>query len=224
MPRIARAVASGLPHHIVQRGNNKEKVFRCDDDMKKYLSLLKDYSVKWDAPILAYCLMSNHVHILARPLRDESLCKMMQGVTLCFTQHVNRKYKRTGRLWESRYHSCIVDNERYLWAVARYVQQNPVRAKITKNAEDYQYSSARAHLCGPNDGTLGETFFEAGQRDDYMEFMRTSVGKEELDDIRNRTKSGRPIGSENFILKIERKLDRIFTAKPRGRPKKREVE
>lgn len=223
MPRIARAVASGLPHHIVQRGNNRERVFLSEVDKEKYLSLLKNYSVKWDAPILAYCLMSNHVHILARPLKDESLFKMMQGVTLCFTQHVNRKYKRTGRLWESRYHSCIVDKERHLWAVARYIEQNPVRAKITKKAEDYQYSSAKAHLCGSNDGILGETLFEAGQRNDYIEFMRASIKKEELEVIRNRTKSGCPIGSENFILKIERKLDRIFTAKPRGRPRKEDA-
>ena len=103
MPRIARAVATGYPHHVVQRGNNREKVFLNKEDRERYLSLLKKYSDKWDSPILAYCLMSNHVHLLLMPDMEKSLYKMMQGVTLCYTQYVNRTYKRTGRLWESRY-------------------------------------------------------------------------------------------------------------------------
>src|SRR3989304_3592865 len=183
MSRIARAVALGFPHHIVQRGNNREKVFLNKEDKEKYLSLLKKYSGKWDSPILAYCLMSNHVHLLTRPTKNESLCKMMQGITLCYTQYINRTYKRTGRLWESRYHSSIVDKEKYLWAVARYIEQNPVRVKIV---------------------------------------MKASIKEEEINSIRNHTKNGRPMGSESFIEKMERKLDRIFKSKPRGRPKKGE--
>jgi len=114
MPRIARAVALEFPHHVVQRGNNREKVFINEEDKKKYLSLLKEYSGKWDTYIPAYCLMSNHVHLLTRPIKNESLYKIMQGITLCYTQYFNRTYKRTGRLWESRYHSCVVDKEKYL--------------------------------------------------------------------------------------------------------------
>src|SRR3990172_2992129 len=128
MPRIARAVALEFPHHVVQRGNNREKVFINEEDKKKYLSLLKEYSGKLDTYIPAYCLMSNHVHLLTRPIKNESLYKMMQGITLYYTQYFNRTYKRTGRVWESRYHSCVVDKEKYLWAVARYIEQNPVRA------------------------------------------------------------------------------------------------
>jgi len=122
------------PNHVVQRGNNKEKVFINEEDKKKYLSLLKEYSGKWDTYILAYCLMNNHVHLLTRPIKNESLYKMMQGITLCYTQYFNRTYERTGRLWESRYPSCVVDKEKYLWAVARYIEQNPERVKIVKKA------------------------------------------------------------------------------------------
>jgi putative transposase len=125
MPRIARAVATGFPHHVIQRGNNREEVFFDKKDREQYLLLLKRYAGKWISPILAYCLMNNHVHLLTKPKEEESLYKMMQGVSLCYTQYVNRKYKRTGSLWESRYHSCIVDKEKYLWAVARYIEQNP---------------------------------------------------------------------------------------------------
>jgi len=186
MPRIARAVAKGYPHHVVQRGNNKQKVFFDDRDKTEYLSLLKKYSEKWTSPVLAYCLMSNHIHLLSKPNNEESLHKMMQGVTLCYTQYINRKYKRSGRLWESRYHSCVVDKDRYLWAVARYIEQNPVRAKMVTRAEDYAYSSAHAHLSSTKDEVLSEELFEESQRKDYVKLISTPNSEEELTDIRDR--------------------------------------
>ena len=180
MPRIARAVALEFPHHVVQRGNNREKVFINEEDKKKYLSLLKEYSSKWDTYILAYCLMSNHVHSLTRPITNESLYKMMQGITLCYTQYFNRTYKRTGRLWESRYHSCVVDKEKYLWAAARYIEQNPVRVKIVKKAADYPYSSAKAHIQGLQDEILGEALFESRQMEDYLELIKAGIKEAEI--------------------------------------------
>ena len=123
-------------------------------------------------------------------------------------------------MWESRYHSCIVDKEKYLWAVARYIEQNPVRAKIVNKAEDYPYSSAKAHIHGVKDEILGGTLFEGRQRNDYRELMKASSREEEINNIRKHTRNGRPIGSESFIEKMEHKLDRIFKLKSRGRPKK----
>src|SRR3989338_3850199 len=191
MSRMARAVALGFPHHVVQRGNNREKVFLSKADKEKYLSLLKKYSGKWNSPILAYCLMSNHVHLLTRPTKNESLYKMMQGITLCYTQYINRTYKRTGRLWESRYHSSIVDKEKYLCAVARYIEQNPVRGEIVNKAEDYPYSSAKAHIHGVKDEILGEALFEGRQREDYIELMKASIKEEDdINSIRNYTRTG----------------------------------
>ena len=221
MPRIARAIATGFPHHVIQRGNNKEKVFFDKKDREQYLSLLKKYVDKWDSPILAYCLMSNHVHLLMRPKEEESLYKMMQGVTLCYTQYINRKYKRTGRLWESRYHSCIVDKELYLWAVARYIEQNPTRTRIVKKEEDFPYSSARAHIYNVKDEVLGEDLFEEGQRKDYRKFLRTGIPEEEKNRIRYSTRTGRPFGSETFVRNMEKKLDRRFLLKSPGRPRKK---
>ncbi|MCL5023053.1 MAG: transposase [Nitrospirae bacterium] len=220
MPRIARAVEVGFPHHIVQRGNNREDVFLAKEDREIYLGLLRKYSEKWDSPLLAYCLMSNHVHLLTRPKKDVSLYKMMQGLTLCYTQHVNRTYGRTGRLWESRYHSCIVDKEKYLWAVARYIEQNPVRAKIVKRAAQYPYSSAGAHITGKRDDILGEELFEEGQRGDYREMLRASLSEEEMEGIRYSTKTGRPFGRRTFMETIEKKLQRRFIPKSPGRPRR----
>ena len=222
MPRIARAVAPEFPHHVVQRGNNKEKIFFLKEDNEKYLSLVKKYSEKWNSPILAYCLMSNHVHLLTKPKEEESLYKMMQGITLCYTQYINRTYKRTGRLWESRYHSCIVDKERYLWAVARYIEQNPRRARIVKKEEDYPYSSARDHIVGIEDKILGEELFEKRQRKDYIKFIRESISEEQIKSIRYYTRTGRPFGSKDFISKMEKKLERALVLRLPGRPKKKE--
>src|SRR4030043_1394593 len=208
MPRIARAVAIGFPHHVIQRGNNKEKVFFDKKDREQYLSLLKKYADKWDSPILVYCLMSNHVHLLMRPKEEGSLYKMMQGVTLCYTQYINRKYKRTGRLWESRYYSCIVDKERYLWAAARYIEQNPVRVKRVKGVEDYPYYSAGAHVKGIKDELLTKELFQDGQRKEYIELLGMDMSEKEINSIRYNTRTGRPFGSEAFIKKLEKKLER----------------
>jgi putative transposase len=220
MPRIARAVAVGFPHHIIQRGNNRQKVFFAQETRKKYLSLLKEYLEKWDASLLVYCLMSNHVHLLIRPNLEESLAKIMQGVSLCYTQYFNRRYKKTGRLWESRYHSCIVDKERYLWMVARYIEQNPVRAKIVRNAENYSYSSARAHITGEEDKILGEALFSEDERSEYIRFIKASIPEKEITAIRKATRTGVPLGNEKFIKQIKKVLKRGFGKMSPGRPRK----
>jgi len=221
MPRIGRAVAAGFPHHVIQRGNNREEVFFDAKDRKKYLALLKKYSVKWESTIISYCLMSNHIHLLTKPKSNESLYKMMQGLTLCYTQYFNRTYQRTGRLWECRYHSCIVDHEKYLWAVARYVEQNPVRAGMVEKAEDYPYSSARAHVNGSKDAVLGEELFSNDRKADYTLLLRSDMPRKEIEHLRYVTKTGRPFGNEGFVVEMERKLERRLSQRQRGRPRKK---
>ncbi|ODS34744.1 MAG: hypothetical protein SCARUB_00004 [Candidatus Scalindua rubra] len=220
MPRIARIVATGYPHHILQRGNNREKVFVAKKDFKKYLSLLEKYSTEKDAVILAYCLMSNHIHLLVKPLGEESLFKMMQGITLCYTQYFNRKNKRTGRLWECRYHSTIIDGEKYLWAVSHYIEKNPVRAGIVKNAEDYPYSSARAHILGESNVLLSEPLFDEGEVSSYRRFIVGEEDKVSLNDIRRQTRLGKPLGDRGFLEILSKKLSCNLDFRPKGRPKK----
>ncbi len=220
MPRIGRAVAAGFPHHVIQRGNNREEVFFEKDDRKQYLSLLKKYASKWTSPVMAYCLMTNHVHLLTKPGSEESLFKMMQGLTLCYTQYMNRTYGRTGRLWESRYHSCIVDHEKYLWAVARYIEQNPVRAGMVEKAEDYPYSSALAHVKGSKDAVIGEDLFTNDRRQDYVLLLRSDVPRKEIERLRYATRTGRPFGTEGFVVEMENKLERRLLQRPKGRPRR----
>lgn len=198
MPKKPRAIAVDFPHHIVHRGNNRGRVFFDRPDWAEYLRLLKKYSRKWKCPLLAYCLMTNHVHLLARPKTPDSLPKMMQGVALCYAQYMNRKYRRTGRFWETRYHSSIIEDERYFWAVVRYIEQNPWRARLVDHEQDYPYSSAKAHLEGKVDDLLGERFDE-WERNEYASFLRENVPKGETKRITEAIRTGTPFGSNAFI-------------------------
>ncbi len=220
MPRIARIIGVGLPHHIVQRGNNKERVFQDKEDFETYLSLLRKYSEEKEAALVAYCLMSNHVHLLARPLEDKALPKMMQGVALCYTQYFNKKNGRTGRLWECRYSSTVVDEERYLWAVTSYIENNPVRAGIVKKPDDYKYSSARAHLLGQTDGLLKDLIFDRGELSEYKRLMKKEQNEEMLEEIRGKTRLGKPLGDERFLTVLSEKLERVLEFRSKGRPRK----
>ncbi|MDI6732685.1 MAG: transposase [Planctomycetota bacterium] len=210
MPRIARAVAVDFPHHIIQRGNNRQKVFFAVDTRRKYLDMLKDYAERWDISILAYCLMTNHIHLLVKPHEENSLAKMMQGVSQGYSKYINKRYKRTGRLWESRYYSCVVDEDSYLWQVARYIEKNPKRAGMVRQEEDYPYSSARAHVLDVPDKILGEQLFDKEEKNDYIEFLKEEPAEKEINTIRKATKIGRPLGDENFIIKIGKLLGRHF--------------
>jgi putative transposase len=221
MPRIARVCAAGYPHHITQRGNNKEKVFSADEDRRFYLEVLQRYGNKHGIEILAYCLMGNHVHIFGVPDKDTSLAKGIGGTNLMYTQYINRKYNRSGRLWQNRFFSAIVEEEPYLWAVMRYIEQNPVRAKIVKRAEEYQWSSAMAHVIGIKDDVLSrQSWFNDEERREYEKLLRQQ--DDEIDvAIRRATSTGRPLGSEGFIRKLKRIVKRDLIPRKGGRPKRK---
>ena len=223
MPRVARIIGPHYPHHVIQRGNNRSDVFYDQADRRFYLSLLRKYSEKWDARVLAYCLMSNHVHLLVRPSRLASLPKLMQGVGLCYTQAVNRKYDRTGRLWESRYFSSVVEEERYLWAVTRYIEQNPVRAGLTTQPEEYPYSSASAHVLGTADPVIGESIVDFQETGAYSAFMQSSPS-DEINLIRRQTRLGKPIGTERFNAQFGVTIGRSTFRRPHGQPRLAETQ
>ncbi len=224
MPRIARVCVEGYPHHITQRGNNKEKTFFDDEDKRFYLNALKRYKDKYKMKILAYCLMENHVHILAVPENKISLAKGIGGTNLLYTQYINRKYNRSGRLWQNRFFSSVVEENLYLWAVVKYIELNPVRVNIVKEAEDYQWSSAKAHILGAKDDILStEDYFNEKEIEFYRTFLKQEDKKFNTF-IRKAMSTGRPLGSENFIKKLERLLKRELFPKKGGRPKKSQKE
>ena len=144
MPRIARAIAVGCAHHITQRGNNRQDVFFVDEDRRVYLELLQEQAQKYGLEILAYCLMTNHVHLVAIPHEEEALAQAIGRTHFRYTQYVNRFHGRSGHLWQGRFHSCALDG-RHLWPALKYVELNPVRAKLCRRAWQYPWSSAALH-------------------------------------------------------------------------------
>ena len=165
--------------------------------------------------------MGNHVHVLAVPEKETTLARGIGGTNLLYTQYINRKYNRSGRLWQNRFFSSVVEEEPYLWAVMRYIEQNPVRAKLVKRAEDYEWSSARAHVSGIKDEVLSyESWFNAKEIKSYREFIREEASEINAA-IRRATSTGRPLGSEGFIKKLEMILKRDLFPKKGGRPKKK---
>src|SRR6266849_9968154 len=147
MGRIARVVAQGVPHHITQRGNARQIVFNDAKDRRIYLELLRYYTEKFRLRIWAWCLMSNHVHLLAVPETAESLKRALGQAHHDYARYRNAQLATCGHLWQSRYYSCPVDQSG-LWPVMAYIERNPVRAGLVEVAEDYVWSSARAHVIG----------------------------------------------------------------------------
>jgi putative transposase len=205
---------------VVHRGNNKQPIFHDEEDMDRYVRLVKVYKTKWDCKILGYSLMPNHVHLLIVPSGNPGLAKAMQGISLCYTQDFNRKYKRTGRLWEARYFSSIIDRDHYLWAVVRYVDWNSVRAGIVKKPEDYKWSSAKAHMLGIEDPLVNprdlEEYAERGQ---YQGYLVNPESEKEIGIIQEMTRKGLPIGNIEFQRLVESKTKRKLIRKM-GRPHK----
>jgi putative transposase len=172
MPRIARIVAPGYPHHITQRGNNRAVVFFDDQDRRTYLQLLAKYSKLFALQIWAYCLMDNHVHLLAVPEKENALARGIGLTNQVYTQYLNRKRNQSGRIWQNRFFSCLVENDQYLWTVARYIERNPIKAGLVKNAEDYHWSSASAHMTSTKDDLLQEpSWLEDAANVSYAEFI-----------------------------------------------------
>jgi putative transposase len=220
MPRIARVVVPEYPHHITQRGTNKSSIFFDEEDRTYFLQCLNSWSEKTEVNIWAYCLMTNHFHLLLEPTKAQNLGRCLHGTTFRYAQHYNLKYARSGRLWQNRYFSCPVDKEQYLWTVVRYIEKNPVRAKIIKKAEDWKWSSARAHISGHKDEHLRLfDWLSPAERADYGRFLNDSGND---DEIRKATSTGRPLGDVSFVEKLEELLGRHLKPKKRGRPRRKE--
>ncbi|NCO52511.1 MAG: transposase [Deltaproteobacteria bacterium] len=216
MPRIARVVAPGYPHHITQRGTNRSGIFLNDQDRILFLHTLSQWTQRTGTRVWAYCLMDNHFHLLLEPLDVEGLGKCLHGTTFRYAQYFNRKYGRSGRLWENRYFSCPVNKDEYLWSVVRYIERNPVRAKIVERVDDWKWSSGRAHIHGVPDQVINLfEWFDKSERTDYAAF----VSQEGEDDpVRRATSTGRPLGSSTFLEILERQLGRSLKQGKRGRP------
>lgn len=216
MARLARVVAAGVPHHVTQRGNRRQPTFFSDEDYAGYMALLKEWCPRWGVEIWAYCLMPNHVHLIAVPATAEALARAIGEVHRRYSRAVNFRKGWRGYLWQGRFASFPLDDA-HLWNAARYVLLNPVRAGLAKRAEDWPNSSARVHRSGESDGLVKV----AGLADvlrDWDAFLQVGPAGE-FDVIRRHVKTGRPLGPDGFVSGLERRLGRRLTPGRPGRPR-----
>lgn len=231
MPRNARIIIDNYPHHIIQRGHNRQVVFATDDDFLFYLDNLREWKEKFGCKIYAYCLMTNHVHLIIDPGADErNLSMLMKRVAGRQTRYVNKMAKRSGTLWEGRYKSSPISTDNYLLACCRYVELNPVRAGIVAVPEDYRWSSYRAKVGMTKQDWLdfdphylGLASTAKKRRKEYRDFILGTISDEELEQIRNAVQRGQLTGNDKFVEEIEAKVGKRIEFRGQGRPRKAKI-
>ncbi len=217
MPRIARLIVPGLPHHIIQRGNRRQRVFFADSDKKAYLEILKAQCERFGVVIWSYCLMDNHVHFVAVPKKEESLRSAFGQTHRRYTRMINFRERWRGYLWQGRFLSYVLDQQ-HLYAAVRYVETNPVKAAIVIKAQDYPWSSARTRVLKLKDELLSD-FFLTEEIQDWSDYLASASNKE-INLIQGHLSSGKPLGSDEFIEMLEDKTGRMLRKiKPGPKPK-----
>lgn len=223
MPRLARIVVVDFPHHITQRGNSRQDVFFVDDDRRVYLELLKQQSEKYGLEIVGYCLMSNHIHLIATPRGEDSLARAVGRTHFMYSQYINRFHKRSGHLWQGRFYSCALD-KRHFWSAMKYVELNPVRAKICRRPWRYDWCSASAHTDENSQSELLNLsrWYNMVSAREWKDLLQDGLEESAIQKLRLNTHTGRPLGSDSFLSKLERVLGRRVRPLPVGRPGKKE--
>jgi putative transposase len=211
----------------VQRGNNRQAIFLDDNDYQIYLDWLADAAGNYGCLVHAYVLMTNHVHLLLTPNGDESISTTLQALGRRFVPYVNRSHGRTGTLWEGRFKASLIQEERYLLACYRYIEMNPIRARMVKKPEDYRWSSYRANAFGEHDSlvTPHELYLALGatvekRQTAYRDLFTTRLDPEIIRDVRACLQTGTPLGNDRFRAQIEQSLGVKLGHSNRGRPKK----
>lgn len=216
MGRVARVVVPGTPHHVTQRGNRRAQVFEAGEDYETYLRMLKKYATQHGLAVWAYCLMPNHIHIVAVPEREKSLAAALRDAHTAYALYFNARTSQIGHVWQGRFYSTPMDDE-HLWTAVRYVEQNPIRAKLVDVAASYPWSSAAAHCGFRTDPLLARGFPPPGIIEDWETWLAMEEPAAQTERIRRNTNTGRPCGSDDFVAHLERQLGRRLRPQKRGR-------
>ena len=226
MPRRPRVHLDNVPLHIVQRGHNREPCFFTEEDYQSYLHWLGEALTEAGCLLHAYVLMTNHVHLLLTPGQAGLVPKLVISLGRRYVQYINRTYRRTGTLWDSRYKSSLVQAETYLLTCQRYIELNPVRAAMVEDPAHYRWSSYRANGLGQADvmvtphslyQALGRTGTE--RQAAYRALFRAHLDRDAIGDIRLALNQNQPLGNERFYAKIEQMTGVRREIKSRGRPR-----
>jgi putative transposase len=228
MPRPLRPIDEGLIYHVIDRGNNRQNVFHKPGDFEAFLGAIADLKQRKPFDLYGYCLLNNHFHLLLRP-RGVPISRIMQSLLVSHTQRYHKHHRSGGHVWQGRFKSPVIQNDEHLLTVLRYIEANPLRARIVKRAEGYRWSSYRAHGLGEPDQLIDKlTNYEelspyAAVRQRVWQRMVHQVMKEEtLAAIRRSSATGLPFGKEAWVSRLAKKLDLDLTIRPRGRPRKSE--
>ncbi|MBN2866843.1 MAG: transposase, partial [Thiotrichales bacterium] len=227
MARLPRFNVIGQPQHIIVRGNNREPIFYDEADYLFYLDKLQQACQKHLCQLHAFVLMTNHVHLLITPNAENAISKAMQMIGRYYVQYFNQRYQRTGTLWEGRYKATLIDSESYALSCYRYIELNPVRAKMVEHAAQYPWSSYRCNAMGescdlitPHPLYLSLAPSQAERTQAYRALFDFKMPNKTLDEIREATNKAWVLGSDYFKNKIQTQLDRPAMPKPRGGARK----
>ena len=225
MARLPRLTVPGYPHHLIQRGNNRQAIFAVESDYDTLLSMLHESARKFEVDLHAYVLMTNHFHLLATPETLTGLPSLMQAVGRRYVRHFNQTQGRTGTLWEGRYRSTLIQADRYLLACMVYMDLNPVRAGIVPSPTDYPWSSHR-HCIGlrddklvtphPLDWTLGNTPF--AREAAYAQLVAAGIGRQQQEALTNSALRGWALGETDYVAELQRRTARRVSKGKAGRP------
>jgi putative transposase len=225
MPRLSRISLSGYPQHVIQRGNNRQVIFTDEEDIATYANWLKECSKKYGVQIHAWVFMTNHVHLLCTPVESMSISRMMQALGRLYVRYFNVKYQRSGTLWEGRYKSCVVNANEYLFSLYRYIELNPVRAKMVNDPSEYLWSSYQCNGLGkpselisyhPLYQDLGVSAKE--RQKNYRGLFSDALGRTMVNNIRSSVNKGVVLGNELFAAQIQELSGRRAMAGKKGRP------
>jgi putative transposase len=225
MARQPRLVLPDQPHHIIQRGNDNQVIFRDDEDHRRFLDWLRESAKFYRVAIHAYVLMPNHLHLLATPSDEDGLAAMMQKVGRLYVPWFNNKYGRSGTLFQGRFRTSVIDAEAWFLACIRYIELNPVRGQLVAVPLDYPWSSYAHHAGVRPDPlitdharywALGNTPFQREAA--YIELVEQGIPGQELDTINGAVLKGAPLGSHAFKVELERSTKRPILPAKRGRP------
>lgn len=217
MPRIARVVAPGVPHHVTQRGNRRQRTFFTKEDYRAYIELMAKWCRHCAVDVWAYCLMPNHVHLIVVPKTSDGLKRAIGEAHRLYTLRINQRQGWRGHLWQGRFYSYPMDDVHLLTA-ARYIEQNPVKAGLATLPEDYPWSSAFAHLTGEDDHLVKvEPLFKyTGGREGWRAFLAEEGDEQGHEILRKHETTGRPVGSDTFIDELEQSTGRMLRLKKPG--------
>ena len=229
MPRTARIAPQEFVYHLLTRGNNKQDIFKDEEDFRKYLNILWKYKSIYQYKLYHYVLMTNHVHLVMETTKDGGeLSQIMKGINLSYAQHYKKRYKYTGHFWQDRFKSIIISRDEYLLACGSYVELNPVRAGMVKAPQDYPWSSYKANAYGKKDDLIDEHVVydklstDETVRKEYRSFVQQMQQKQES--MRGEMERRTIYGDSDFIQRLNKRYKLDAVIKKPGRPKNKSPE